>query len=202
MLTIIKTFFSSLFGNKLSLYFILGIASLFLIIFIFNGDSILSRFGFETTSSLKQKIAQLEESNKNLLNKNAELAQELKNTEKYHKKEVAAIKTYYENKVDILNKTIIAKNKLINDNKSILNKLEEENKELANKCNLDEGKFYLYKKETYDSVSVNNYKTLNELFSLDNHVNNTELKDKNLELTKDLKQPPPKESEKWLNIFN
>jgi len=153
--------FSKVFGlNKLSLYFILGFFGLIAFIVLYNADAVLSRFGFETTSTLKAKVAKLEEQNRQLTEINEQLNNDLNIVKERNKLELEAMKKYYEYKLYQYKKTDVAKKELEKKNIELIKELEEQRKKIASNCNLDEKSYYLYSTKTYDSASSNNYDAL------------------------------------------
>jgi len=164
MIAIIKAMFSKVFGffglDKLSLYFILGLIALIGIITIYNSDAILSRFGFETISSLKAKVAQLQEQNQQLVQANNQLKGDLEKLEERNKIELENMKKHYEYKIAQYEKVIKAQKDLKEKNIQLTKELEEQRKNIANICKINEKDYYLYSAKTYDELSSNNYEAI------------------------------------------
>jgi cell division protein FtsB len=164
MFLVIKAMFSRVLGffglDKLSMYFILGLIALLSIIVVYNSDTILSRFGFETTSSLKAKVAKLEEQNQQLTQANKQLKDDLDKLEKRKNDELKAMKKYYEDKMANYNKLNKVQKELKEKNTQLIKDLEEQRKKLAESCKLDAKEYYLYEAKTYDEISSNNYEAI------------------------------------------
>jgi cell division protein FtsB len=161
MFLVIKAMFSRVLGffglDKLSMYFILGLIALLSIIVVYNSDTILSRFGFETTSSLKAKVAKLEEQNQQLAQANKQLKDDLDKLEKRKNDELKAMKKYYEDKMANYNKLNKVQKELKEKNTQLIKDLEEQRKKIAETCKLNVKEYYLYEAKTYDEISSNNY---------------------------------------------
>jgi cell division protein FtsB len=161
MFLVIKAMFSKVLEffnlDKLSMYFILGLIALLGIIVIYNSDTILSKFGFETTSSLKAKVAQLEQQNQQLSQANQKLKDDLDKLEKRNNDELKAMKKYYEDKMANYNKLNKVQKDLKEKNMQLVKDLEEQRNKLAETCKIDAKDYYLYESKTYDEVSSNNY---------------------------------------------
>lgn len=166
MFTIVKAFIGRIFPDKLSLYFILGLFGFLAVIVLYNSDAILSRFGFETTSSLKAKIATLESEKAQLVDSNKRLLAQLDNQEKIHREELASLKRVYEEKIAKLNNVKRINKDLEAKNKVLAKALEEQRVEIAKTCHLDPTQYYLYTKATYDDVSLNNIASIQETLKL------------------------------------
>lgn len=164
MFLVIKAMFSKVLGffglDKLSMYFILGLIALLGIILIYNSDTILSRFGFETTSSLKAKVAQLEQQNQQLSQANKQLKDDLDKLEIRKNQELQAMKKYYEDKMANYNKLNKIQKDLKEKNMQLIKNLEEQRKKIAETCKLDAKAYYLYEAKTYDEISDNNYEAI------------------------------------------
>lgn len=166
MFAAIKLFFGKIFPDNISLYFVIGLFGLLAVVVLYNSDTILSRFGFETTSSLKERIAQLEKDNSALKQTNENLVNKMKTQEKNHDKELKALASYYENKMNTYKRIETINAQLKTKNEKLSRELEEQRTQLAQSCNLDRAKYYLYAKDTYDSISMNNALSINETLAL------------------------------------
>jgi DNA repair exonuclease SbcCD ATPase subunit len=152
--------------DKLSLYFILGVVGLIALIVLYNSDTILSRFGFETTSTLKSRVTQLEEQNKLLTQTNEQLVKDIEELQKRKEEEIKAIKEHYEYKIAQYEEINKVQDKLKEENKQLAKKLEEQKKKLATSCKLDEKKYYLYDTATYNQISTNNYNAITSYYNM------------------------------------
>lgn len=94
--------------------FIIIFASIFAIFLIFNSNVILSKFGFETTTTLKSELTKSQKDLERLADINRSNMDTLDTVTKTHKKEVELIETYIKDK-DIVTSKVT---KIISDRKT------------------------------------------------------------------------------------
>lgn len=156
MLTAIFSFIKSkLFST--SGVFLLIFAAIISIFIFFNSNIILSKFGFETTTTLKSELTRTQSELEQLKSINNDLNNNIKLVEDRYKKQLLAITTLQEEKIAMENKvnTIVktyttTKNKL---NKDIKVKVQESPTDITLPI------------EEINQLSVNNISAINTVYS-------------------------------------
>jgi uncharacterized membrane protein YgaE (UPF0421/DUF939 family) len=124
MLAAIKMFFSKKLFSTTGIFISILIAIVAVFIF-FNSNVILSKFGFETTTTLKAELVRTQEELKKAKEINDNLNKTIENLKNIHENEVKTIVEFYKEK-EIAKDTIttISKKKEIRD-REIIKKIDE-----------------------------------------------------------------------------
>lgn len=128
--------------------FVLGMVGLIVFVLLTNSDTVLSKFGFETTSNLKAELARTQSELDRLTKVNQELIDSIEEIKRTQQAQIEALSKFYkeeeskktattqitqimQTKIKDLNKKVASKTKITNDTISLptqeLNSISEAN---------------------------------------------------------------------------